>query len=639
MSLSTDDLKKLVGYGVEIIVSAYDKGTVTDNDLAEALRLYPDFQSKYNKIRSTIDNRPNLEEQNEWSSIEALKDDLSQQGVLDVKLRNYINKWDLKPLSKTHVDEAKGLLDTLEEKRQWSHIEKLCKDQSREGELISSLQDYISYWVPPKNIPSSNHIEEAKTKLAKLLSDIEDTEWAALNKNDLNALKEYLKKYPNSVHLKEIDEYFWKVVSFSPVILKNLYDYLTTFPSGKYVYQAQGIIGEYGEWEGIRDSADIVSVWNYINRYDTPPFIEEAKKLYERLKSNKLKFLEENKYDRALYEDVKLLLESGALTKNDLIEAKLVTEMIYKEMFGDTTIKLSKAEPKVNPNVTSLGGFVDVYLLGIPSSGKTCVLMGLLGAYDLTFNRVGEYAEYGDNLEIYRTSGQTVQRTTRNFTARIDSTISKQDSKGRNVKYNISLIEMAGEQFVFNMVFHPEKKLKLEDMGSGASSIMSSDNNKIIFLVVDPNIEGIVKLESVDPQTGEEQSVTTEQKIVLAKIIDILRANPKAMSKTLAINFIMTKSDTIGEVSERDDLAVKRMREIYRETITKVKDLCDEYGINKANDGVPKLYTFSLGQFCICDRFAFDRKDADKIITAITNLMPGEKKKTRWDKLVEKMNN
>lgn len=637
MALSTNELKTLVTRGVQAIVSAYDRGQITEDDLKAALKLYPvAFQAKYDEINNIINNRPNSEEQNEWSSIETIKDDFSQQGILVVKLKNYVKEWDSKRPLENHVDEARSMLFSIEEKRQWSDIEKLCNDQSEESELISSLRNYISYWTPI--LLSDNHVEEANTMLKKLLRNIEDSEWTRLNKKDLSALKEYLNKYPNSVHLDEIDAYFWEVVSFLPIILKDIDDYLICFPSGKYALEAQRVKNEYEVWDRISNSENIISVWNFIDRYETSPFIEEAKKIYKRLKSNVLEDLRKNKYDRAKYEEVKLLLDSHALNKNDLIEAKLITEVIYRDMFGGTAIKLPNAEPKVNPNVTSIDGFVDVYLLGIPSSGKTCVLMGLLGAHDLTFDHAGEYEEYGRNLVTYRTSGQTVRRTTGNFTARIDSTISREDSKGRNVKYNISLIEMAGEQFVFNMVFHPKKELKLDDMGSGASSIMGSDNNKIVFLVVDPNIEGNVELQSVDPQTGEKRSVTTQQETILESMIDILKANPKALSKTLAINFIMTKSDTIGEVGERDDLAVKRMQDKYHDAIIKVKELCDDYGINKGNDGIPKLYTFSLGQFCICDRFAFDRKDADKITTAITNLMPGKKKKTRWDKLVEKMN-
>jgi hypothetical protein len=63
-----------------------------------------------------------------------------------------------------------------------------------------------------------------------------------------------------------------------------------------------------------------------------------------------------------------------------------------------------------------------------------------------------------------------------------------------------------------------------------------------------------------------------------------------------------------------------------------------EMGINANNKYRPKLYTLSLGRFCLGDIFEYDSTDADNLVQVIKNSTYGTKSKSWWVRFKEFVN-
>lgn len=115
--------------------------------------------------------------------------------------------------------------------------------------------------------------------------------------------------------------------------------------------------------------------------------------------------------------------------------------------------------------------------------------------------------------------------------------------------------------------------------------------------------------------------------------------NEAVMKKVDAIHFIVTKADTIGKTrEERLDKAVELMNRNYSDAIETLKEVCERYGINRATNGVPYVFPFSLGEFYIGNICEYDATDSSSIIDVMKGNTMAIRKETFWDKFKAIMN-
>jgi hypothetical protein len=512
--------------------------------------------------------------------------------------------------------------------QQWSEISALASTADS-ATIVARLSAFVNNYAA--NPACAQMVESARQQLKSLTAEQEDSDWEQTDKSQIFALLAHRRKYPSTSHEADIDAAVWSLTDKSnPAEIRR---YANEFPSGLHRSECDHIIESQKLWKGVSTDPDIITVNDYIVEESSSPFISDALELLDKLKADELDKMrnEPSKYD---IKQLNLLLENNIFSEQDLIDKGVATPR---------TLEFIKNPPELgsiqqlsgNPEV--IKGATDVFLFGIPSSGKTCVLMSLLGASEFSYDSAtrGSGGLYATNLLVYLRHGKAPGRTHGNFVTQIPGTIDPDDHP--EISYPINLIEMSGEEFARRIVYNAENAVDFESLGTGATTVLTSDNPKVIFIVIDPTANGLIKIAS-ESQDGSTQVHVVQQDLVIQKLVDMLKNNPKVLRHTNAIHFIMTKSDTLCQRDQRDAMAVDRVNDLYSHTIKKLYALCEQYGINTTSGGSPLLYTFSLGDFFVGDMFEYDATDANKIMNALKAMCQGRSPQTLFGKIKSKIN-
>ncbi len=202
-------------------------------------------------------------------------------------------------------------------------------------------------------------------------------------------------------------------------------------------------------------------------------------------------------------------------------------------------LPVSKLE---NPH--SEDGNTDIYFFGVSGSGKTCVLSGLMsstGQLGFRFDPKGPGGggNYAMELRNYARTSMLPPATDQQYIQVIDGQINDEDG---NI-HKIAFIEMSGEKTAEFAAMDIQESF--DDLGPGAASLLSNDNNKVLFFVIDPTNE-----KNIEMGLGSQQWVM--QSDVLNCVSALLTRNPTLMKKVIAIHVILTKSDTLGEYVDQN---------------------------------------------------------------------------------------
>lgn len=524
------------------------------------------------------------------------------------------------------IEKELAYIPAQEAVARWKEIEQIPATDTalKTAALTEFIAKYGNY------AGNASMIQQARARLSVLTAEVEKADWEAIDHDSINALLTHRRKYPSTSHDTDIDNRVWELTDTSVALQLNRY--ISEFPNGLHRTEAQEMLGAQELWRGVSTDPDPVTVADYISEEPQSPFIPKACQLLAELKA---KEIEKMMTDPGTYkvDFLKLLINEDIFTKEELISNDVCTESTFDMLYNAP--ELPSIEQNENSNPMIAKGATDVFLFGIPSSGKTCVLMGLLGSRNFVYDNAasGLGGTYADNLSIYRRHNKAPGRTYGNFVAQIQGTVYRDNS---DITYPINLIEMSGEEFAMKIALNPENKVDFEDMGTGATKILTSDNRKIIFIVIDPTADGLIKLSSTQAD-GSSVTRIVEQDIIITKMVNMLIRNPKVLKNTNAIHFILTKSDTLGSREGRDRVAVERIKQLYGKTIKTLRDICKTYSINKSTDYQPSLFTFSLGEFYVGDLFEYDSYDADKLMNLVTSMAQGRKDKGFFNNLQKKM--
>lgn len=576
-------------------------------------------------------------------------------------LMTYIHSGDitldeLKELSQERRQEIEKRLNEMpnpNEQQEWAQIHAILEKQEYSQSLLDMIANYIRHWEGTR--PSGNHVDEANQhyafvegKLEDITRDIEKADWEAVDVLSKDELLRHLTKYPNTSHKDEIDENVWGLTSQNQVA--ELQEYLDVFPKGKFAKDAQAMLNAVVEWEDAKNTGDIFIVNDYIKKNHESPYLQQARIELMKLKQGEISQMhdEPNKYEVTRLVN---LINEKIISKDELIRNGVMTENVWDTlMTTDITYDL----PDINQAIATSkpeckDGFTDVYFFGVPSTGKTCVLMGLSRSSALNINLASGGGDYAAALQQYTDVGLTVPRTPGTFVTTLEATISSRTTKG--AKHNVNLVEMSGEEFAFGIANNPDKVFTFEDMGTGATALLNNDNHKVFFLIIDPTVNVVRITREVvtgyDEETGnpitELKHCAVNQRTLIQKMVNILQNehNAEIMEKVDSIHIIVTKADTLGDTLRREEEALSIFRQKYEADILQpLIELCEEHNINvqMANRYHPNLYTFSLGQFYVGGLYEYDNTDSDKLVRAIRNSTQSLKKKSFWDKVKDAVN-
>lgn len=386
---------------------------------------------------------------------------------------------------------------------------------------------------------------------------------------------------------------------------------------------------------------DIFDVQRYIYEHPDAPteILDDAKSCLGRLKQAEMDVME--KYPSAYgYRRLRSLVDIGIVSVDELVARGLTTHDAFKKaldrdkfFYNNPIMDCMATEPDQDGGSDDV---TDVFLLGMPSSGITCVLMGLLGSNKYEWNRNSNDSKYGDVLSAYRENCLLPGGTYHNMFAGIYGTVT--DSRGG--KHRVNLIDLSVVQFIDKYALRPEGELSLEDMvGSPAARLLRNGNRKILFIVIDPTVKEIqwnMPVRHNDDEGREYYDCIPcylSQRHVIQRIMNILLdpANAEIMEKVDALHFIVTKWD----VAERDGKNVNDAMANHMLSYNKACELCRgrrwRNVINKPTDFKPQIYTYSLGKFYVGGTFDFDPTDSDKLVDVITDAVSvAAKRRRRW---------
>lgn len=540
------------------------------------------------------------------------------------------------------------------EQQEWQAIEVMLNQPS--SELLQKLSDYITRWDASR--PADNHVDFAKHKLSEVETFIkskaekeEQDAWGAVNPLSISDLMGYLYKYPNTVHKTEIDNSIWSIIDKEKI--QEIENYITIFPQGIYVREAQTILNEIVEWNNVKLTNDIFRINNYIHDNPNTPFKNQAQVKLVKLKQVEIELMRTKKNT---YEVARLLRLLGEKIFSD---EELITEGVMTKTVLDLLLRhdINADLPDIrqaieNSRAECKEGYTDVFFFGVPSTGKTCVLMGMSRSNSLHINLASGGGDYAAALQQYTDFGMTVPRTPGTFVTTLEATISSAADQGRAV-HKINLIEMSGEEFAFGIANNPDRIFTFEHMGTGATQLLRNDNRKVFFLIIDPtaNVVRINREVTVNDGSDEVsgqpithvelQYCVVNQRTLIQKMVDLFTdpSNAEIMKKVDSIHIIMTKSDTLGNPVEREEKALGIFQQRFSGDILKpLIDLCEEYNINSRTKFHPNLYTFSLGTFYVGGLYEYEQTDSDRLVIAIKNSTQSVKRKSWWDRLKEIVN-
>lgn len=557
------------------------------------------------------------------------------------------------------------------EQQEWKRLsEKVANPGGSVDEIIQlrdSVQNYINKWQGMR--PVGNHVDEAEgvvadlnARVADAMSAIEENDWNRLWNEDggtTEGLTEYLRKYPQSTHLSEIDDLIWSNLQQSESDITSAAErYILIFPNGQHLPDVNRIRSFRTEWENASAYSDPVEVRQYITNFSDSPFKPEAEKMLMDLKRDEL---ERMRQEGSAYEAQRLI---------ELIDAQVFTEYELRNAHilepGDLArIRDTERTRSELPNILDeirmcknecMEDATDVFFFGIPSTGKSCILMGLVNTPSLHYSSARSGGPYADALNQYVNAGITIGRTPGDFIATIQGEIQNGDAVNK-----VNLVEMSGEEFAFKLASNEEGEISFNDMGSGAARLLQNNNRKMFFIIVDPTAT-VVRFQHDVEATDEYgntmlneegrpimtlRNFNLNQRIMLRRMLSVMMdpVNSEIMQKVDAIHFIVSKADTLDNNhngNDRESEAMARFRNNFNSEIQPLIRFCREKGINansdKALDGHPKLYTFSLGDFKIGGLFDFQPDDPEKLVRVMKNNTVGTKDATIFHRFLEFLN-
>lgn len=570
-----------------------------------------------------------------------------------------VNRWD--DLS---VDDFKGIvgqdiLDSVNEIKwrdaitAWNAIKLLPLTTVAEtDDVIAKVNDYLAKYPGSPNFKEAlARVPELHTMKRKIVDEEREHEaWVSLDRGNYYACQQYKKRFPDSVHLDELDDLMWDNIRVN-LNAGGLHRYLSDWPVGRHSMDAKKALADSTEWDAVKRSGDIFQVVEFRDSHPDSSFKLEIDALYWQLRDEVLAKMKKNPCDYTII-DVKRYIKADIFSKYDLLREGLMSEKSWDILNSDVTKYLPDLQSLMvqDQNVQSLEGNTDIFLFGTPGTGKTCLIMGLAGAdgngYSLNMKTNG--GPYASALSQYVDTGMIPPRTGGNFVTTINGTIFEKDDN-KTISHKISIIEMSGEEFAFNIA--DQKSTTLEDMGTGATNILRNSNRKVFFIIVDPTRDKVVFDRIIDDK--DENGNIINQRIVpcmvsqletLKKMVSlfVLPENQDIMRKVDAINFVVTKSDLLGESYERMEKARDILKKKYLPVINQLKEYCIQtQRINYTNPTdkfAPRVYSFSLGKFYLGGVYDFENTETLQLIEVVREMTSGVRSKTFWDRFKSFLN-
>lgn len=312
---------------------------------------------------------------------------------------------------------------------------------------------------------------------------------------------------------------------------------------------------------------------------------------------------------------IKQYLKDGIINESDLINAGIPGE-IFKSLNNIISPQLELGEsPKAIPD-----GYTEVYFWGVPGSGKTCALAGVLS----TASKLGY-------LEIAQGSGNDYMVKLKNIfsnqvsflpgpspvdtTQYLPFTLKKKNEKNYR---SVSLIELSGEIFecfLYKNGNNPLPSPRHENTLNNLINLLKGENRKIHFFFVDYDKEN-----NVD-HNGYKQSDYLEA----AATFFNNRSNNLFSTTTDAMYIVLTKSDLMNcdQNNQVNEISQYLNNNNFASFVNSLRSKCEE---NSINGGRILATPFALGKVYFQQMCIFEDETSRNIIDILMRRIAPQKK-------------
>ena len=396
------------------------------------------------------------------------------------------------------------------------------------------------------------------------------------------------------------------------------------------------------QWNDVKCTRDLIEIAKFRAENPDSPDKEEIESVFARVKDEELANMLKSP-SRYSEEYLDNLIKYNVFGYDELIKSGLISAKSMERLQVNTDYLPDMDEIQKNSQEQQIvPAGIDVYFFGMPTAGKTSLLMGISAAngqgYTLDMRTNG--GPYAAALRQYAHAGRTPGRTMGKFVTTVSGVINTESEGGKVNDFPVNIIEMSGEEFALGIA--ETKETSIANMGTPTTNLLRNDNHKVMFILVDAS-KPMVKFSYLDREIDDDGEISKyvrsryiSQLDILDKFVVLISQpeNQEIMNKVDAIHFIVTKADYMGSGSERDSKAAELVNTQYLSVVEQLKNYCRHTKrINREYDYEPQIFTYSLGKFYLGDVFDYDSTDTLKIVDAIRGASQSGNK-YKWRKFV-----
>lgn len=637
------------GRGAEDVVNMIVSGRLSQTDYEEFAGSDARLASQLAAVRQLLAERPDPREIEEFNAVvNLINGNAADQATYDAAAA-YVQAWGTLTSAADHVSQIGEFVNRFERNRTFSELETRVKDALAQYaatkrlpgiEISQAIQKFL--YDHGMEADASAQLQECRqwreqinemnrAMVQAAFNDLFDAEGHIKN---ISSVAGFMRANTLDTEMtRQLDEKIWEWVITQPDKVKAGQTYNEILGgSGMHTMQVASLAHEAQEWENYA-GGNIYQVMDFLNTHPHSSFADEARRQISRLKNKELEKIKKapNKYP---FDAFMSLRQSGMFSDQELMEAAGVAgdPEFFQAILDLDAIRQSLPPQPNSPSALGTGvgeeDITDVLFFGIESSGKTCVLSGLLVNQGMSYNSAAFSGKYAQLVETYTRQGVALEGTIPGFIATI-----KCSARRNNRKYSFNLFEISGESFKGDIA--NSTSLNFEDMGHGATEILKSDNDKIFFILLDPTNDYV-------QQNVQYNSIKNFINLLFGEV-NGEGTGQDLLDRVRGLHFIVTKADTMGNTDWREG-ALAHVRHILNQNdIEEIIVKCRENGINYSKDdavnGHPRVFPFSLGQFTVGNIFRYKPESSSAILDVILDYCTPEKDRNFWDRIRDILTN
>lgn len=415
-----------------------------------------------------------------------------------------------------------------------------------------------------------------------LQKSVTDEAWSIVDKTDINALRQFVREFPTSIHANEANN-----------LINNL---LLDEIMGVDVETLVSQIGQFQTDQSLTPAQKDNNIIDVIER-----FLSDQK-------ITKDEFLKKIAEDHNLLNAgvVKRLINKGTISIADLLGINIDRLFIQKMFNGESAQSFATPEKleKINKQST------EVYFWGIPSSGKSCALGAILsvaasGRVARSMDPDTESQGYGYMMKLINLFqngevGTLMEGTSVDSFYEMGFDLVDNESK----IHPITCIDMAGE--LMRCMF----KANAGDPMSETDEVMLDTMTKVLI----DNRSTNRKMHIFVIEYGAENRFYEglPQRVYLEGAVSYIKNTGIFRKDTDAIYIMITKADKAKNATR--DTFTNYINEKYLGFYNGLEQICKDNEINKGK--VEKL-AFSLGDVCFQNYCRFNSRPAENVVNLI----------------------